>query len=30
MRFAACLILMPTLLNISLADERTTIVHAGT
>ena len=30
MRFAACLILMPALLNISFADERITIVHAGT
>jgi len=30
MRFAACLILMPVLLNISFADERITIVHAGT
>ncbi len=30
MRFAVCLILMPALLNISFADERITIVHAGT
>ncbi len=30
MRFAACLILMPILLNISFADERITIIHAGT
>jgi imidazolonepropionase-like amidohydrolase len=30
MRFAACLILMPALLNISFADERITIVHVGT
>ncbi|MEE8344142.1 MAG: amidohydrolase family protein [Woeseiaceae bacterium] len=30
MRFVACLILMPALLNISFADERITIVHAGT
>ena len=30
MRFAACLILMPALLNISFADEGITIVHAGT
>ena len=29
MRFAACLILVPVLLNISFADERITIVHAG-
>ncbi len=29
MRFAACLILVPALLNISFADERITIVHAG-
>ena len=30
MGFAVCLILMPALLNISFADERITIVHAGT
>ena len=29
MRSVVCLILMPVLLNISFADERTTIIHAG-